>query len=94
MVAYLCWSSIHHGRGEDGQHRTVWIQDSFLQHSMVLLHPHLERHIIRLGPATKRMEEENWLLVTTAKNHLTCVLQGVGPGVGSDGEGSVSGSTL
>ena len=56
---YLSWSSIHHGRREDGYHRCFRIQDSFLQHCSVLLHPPHQRNIIILCPATKRVKKED-----------------------------------
>lgn len=56
---YLSWSSIHHGRREDGHHCGFRIQDSFLQHCSVLFHPPHQRDVIILCPAPKRVKEKD-----------------------------------
>lgn len=56
-AAYLSWSSIHHGRWEDGHHRCFRIQDPFLQHCSVLLHAPHQRDIVIFRPATKRVKK-------------------------------------
>lgn len=76
---YLCGPSVHHGRGEDGHDGVGRVQDALLQDGSVLLHAPVQRHVVIFGPAPKRMQEEDWILVAAFQQAALGVLheQGV-----------------
>ncbi len=67
VCTYLSGSSIHHWWWEYGQDSAVWVQYSFLQHSVVLLDACLEGDVISLGPAAQRMKKQHRILVPTSQ---------------------------
>ena len=60
---YLRWPGIHHGTWKDGDDGGIFIQESFLQDGLVLFHPNGKRHVVVLGPSSKRVQQQNWPLV-------------------------------
>lgn len=71
---YLSWPGIHHGWRKDGHDSSIWIQDARLQHSGVLLHPPVQRHVVVLGPASQRVEEQDRPAVAALEETLVGVL--------------------
>lgn len=71
---YLSRPGIHHWRGKDSHNGRVWIQDTLLQHSGVLLHSPGQRHIVVLGPTSQRVEQQNRPAVTSLDETLVGVL--------------------
>eukprot|EP00054_Salpingoeca_dolichothecata_P038006 m.12627 g.12627 ORF g.12627 m.12627 type:complete len:347 (+) comp8144_c0_seq1:485-1525(+) len=70
----LSGTSVHHGRGEDGQHSMCWGQHTFSQDSVVLAHAHSKWDIIGLSPATQRMEQQSGIFKSTLLELSACVL--------------------
>lgn len=71
---YLCRPSIHHWRWKDGNDSGLWIQDTFLQHGSVLLHPPGQRHIVILGPSSQWVEQQHGSSVASLDEALVGVL--------------------
>ena len=44
LYVYLSGSSVHHGRGEDGEDCRLLVQHSVIQHCVMLLDTHLHTH--------------------------------------------------
>lgn len=59
---HLSWSSILHRRRENGKNSVLWVKNSLLKNSLMLLDAGCKRYIIIFGPASKRMEEQDWPL--------------------------------
>lgn len=78
-MTYLCWSSVHHGRWEDGHDGGGGVQHALLEHSGMLLHAPVQRHVVLLGPAPQRVEEQDRVLVAALQQATLGVLhqQGV-----------------
>lgn len=62
-MTYLCWSCVHHRRREDGHDGCGGVQHALLEHSGMLLHAPLQRHVVVFGPAAQRVEEQDRVLV-------------------------------
>lgn len=71
---HLSGASVHHGGGKDGHDGGVWVEDALLQHGGVLLHPPVQRHVVILGPAAQRVEQQDWAAVAALDQTLVGVL--------------------
>jgi len=69
----LSGTSVGHWGWPDGNNSSFGVKDLLLEDGIVLLHSPLEWDIIGLGPATERMEEKDWLLVTALLQLLSGV---------------------
>jgi hypothetical protein len=59
---HLSWSSILHRRRENGKNSGLWVKNSLLKNSLMLLNADRKGYIIIFGPTSKWMEEKDWLL--------------------------------
>mmetsp|Transcript_25990 Transcript_25990/g.40891 ORF Transcript_25990/g.40891 Transcript_25990/m.40891 type:complete len:442 (-) Transcript_25990:191-1516(-) len=75
---HLRGARVHHGRGPDGHHRPGRVQHALLQHRHVLLHAHIQGHIVLLGPAAQRGQPEHRVLVPLAQQPVAALLHQVG----------------
>ncbi|KAL0616092.1 hypothetical protein AAY473_012938 [Plecturocebus cupreus] len=51
-------------------------EDPFLEHSRVLLHPPVQRHIVILGPAAQRVQQEDRSLTLSLRLECSGVTSG------------------
>lgn len=78
---YLGWPRIHHGGGENCNNGGVWIQHAFVHHCSVLLHPPRQRHVVVLGPAAQRVQQQDGPAVAALDQTLLSVLHQKGVAV-------------
>lgn len=71
---HLSGTCIHHGGREDGHDSGGRVEDALLQHGRVLFHPPVQRHVVILGPAAQRVEQQDGPAVAALNQAFVGVL--------------------
>lgn len=75
MPQNLGGSTIEHRRGPDSEDGVFGVEGSVIEEGLVLEHAGVERDIIILAPATKRVEEEDGVLVALLEELFTGIIE-------------------
>mmetsp|Transcript_29035 Transcript_29035/g.43631 ORF Transcript_29035/g.43631 Transcript_29035/m.43631 type:complete len:319 (-) Transcript_29035:1243-2199(-) len=83
MKLYFSGSSVYHGCRPDSHDCLSWVETSRMfkagiQHLFVLLHPHIQRNIIFLGPPTQRTQPKYRILVSLLLQVFTSTSHQIG----------------
>ena len=62
---YLSRSRVHHRGRPDGKHSPGRVKHALVKHSLVLLHTHVQRHVVSLGPSSQRRQPQHRVLVSS-----------------------------
>ena len=69
-MADLGGAGVHHGRREDGEDGRFRVEDALVEDDAVLLHAHVERHVVVFGPAAERVQQQHRLLKVAIQQRL------------------------